>query len=70
MKPTDLERAIRNAVRNQSMQPALAGATDGGQNMPFSQTDLESAARSLVGRLEKVSGVSKEEQAKAYPWIL
>ena len=69
MKPTDLERAIRNAVRNQSMQLALAGAADGGQNMPFTQTDLESAAKSLVGRLAKVSGVNKEEQTAASPWI-
>ncbi len=68
MKPTDLERAIRNAVKNEAMRPALAGAADGGQNMPFTQTDLESAAKSLVRRLAKASGVSKEEQTEAFPW--
>ncbi len=69
MKPTDLERAIRNAVRNQALRPALAGATANAQNLPFTQNDLESAAKSLVERLTKASGVSNEGQAEANPWV-
>lgn len=69
MKPTDLERAIRNAVRNEAMRPVLAGAAASGQALPFTQTDLESAAKSLVERLAKVSGVGNGEKAEAGPWI-
>ena len=69
MKLTDVERAIRNAKRNRSIQPVLVGATAGGQNILFTQTEMESAAKSLVQRLTTATRANKGEQSEANPWI-